>query len=238
MRVILPGPIKRTGRDIFASIIMWRNRVRFALSIEPLSRFWGERGKPIHRYYLEQFLQEFSSDIRGHCLEFQEDSYASRFGEEKISKIDIIHLTDDNPNATIVCDLTKPNHIPDNLFDCIICTYVLHLVFDFNKLISELFRILKPDGSLIVAVPLIMISYPQFHEFWRFTEKGLSLSLEKAFGENRVMTRSYGNSLTAAGEVRGLVTKEFTRSELDHQDSHFGMVICARALKTGKGLLR
>ena len=46
-----------------------------------MSYLWGfDRGVPIHRHYVEQFLREFASDIRGHSLEFQDDSYTSRFG--------------------------------------------------------------------------------------------------------------------------------------------------------------
>jgi SAM-dependent methyltransferase len=205
--------------------------LRFALGVQPLSQRWGDRGQPLHRDYLEHFLQEFSGDIRGHCLEFDEDRYVSRFGGSRRTRLDILHKEEGNPRATLVADLTGPNKIPSNLFDCIICTYVLHVVFDFRKMIEELHRLLKPQGVLLVAVPDITMCYPYHHELWRFTAEGLKLALAGPFGDENVMVRSYGNSLTAAGWLRGLVGRDFTEAERAHHDPRFAMIHCARAVR-------
>jgi SAM-dependent methyltransferase len=186
----------------------------------------------IARFYLEDlFFQEFSSDICGHCLEFREDYYTSRFGGERVIKIDILHRDDGNPNATIVADLTKTNNIPSNLFDCIICTHVLHLIFEVNQATLELYRILKPGGVLLAAVPHVSMCDPDWHECWRFTQEGLFLMLAKTFGGENVAMRAYGNSLTAAGEIRGLAAHEFTKAELNYHDHRFAVEICAKAMK-------
>ncbi|MGH2782355.1 MAG: methyltransferase domain-containing protein [Candidatus Rokuibacteriota bacterium] len=210
---------------------MVRSRLRFALGVQPLSQGWGDRGQPLHRDYLEHFLQEFSADIRGHCLEFDEDRYASRFGGSRRTKLDVLHREPGNPRATLIADLTEPNDIPSNLFDCIICTYVLHVVFDFRKMVGELHRLLKPRGVLLVAVPDITMCYPYHHELWRFTAEGLGLVLAEPFRDDNVMVRSYGNSLTAAGWLRGLVGRDFTEAERAHHDPRFAMLLCARAVK-------
>jgi SAM-dependent methyltransferase len=207
-------------------------RSRFAFGIQPLSYLWGlDRGVPVHRYYLRQFIQEFSSDIRGHCLEFQEDSYSSQFGENRITKIDILHKEGNNPNATIIADITKSNNIPSNLFDCIICTYVLNVIFEVDEAISELYRMLKPGGVLLVAVPQFTMLAIQWHDVWRFTPEGLYRVLTKVFGSDDVRVRAYGNSLTAAGDIRALVADEFTKAELEYYDPRFAIVVCARAVK-------
>lgn len=214
-------------------IKMAKARCRLSLGVRPLSEVWGvDRGLPIHRSYLERFLQEFSADIVGHCLEFQEDAYTTRFGGSCVTKVDILHLDHSNPHATIVADLTAPNDVPSDWFDCIVCTHVYHMVFDVARLTAELYRILKPNGVLLVAVPHISMYGPQFHECWRFTPEGLSRVLARAFGEANVTIRSYGNSLTAAGELRGLVVDEFTPAELSSHDPRFAVEVCARALKT------
>jgi len=209
------------------------SRLRLAVGLKPMSYLWGlDRGVPIHRYYLEQFLREFSADIRGHCLEFQEDSYTSRLGALRISKSDILHRDYSNPNATIVADLTKPNDIPSGQFDCIICTYVLNFIHDADKAICELHRMLKPGGVLLVAVPQAIMSQDYAHDLCRWTSEGFRLHLAKFFAGENVDVRAYGNSLTAAGNIRGLVADEFTRSQLDYHDSRFGIVVCARAVKS------
>ena len=89
-------------------------RHRLGIGVEPLSNWWGQdRGQEIARYYVEHFLSDFSSDVGGKCLEFQEDSYTTRFGGPAVESLDILHVDDSNPNATIIADLTKPNDIAD-----------------------------------------------------------------------------------------------------------------------------
>jgi len=211
-----------------------RGRLRLTFGREPLSVFWGhERGLPICRYYLEQFLQEYALDIRGRCLEFADDWYTSRFGGSAVTDVDVLHIDDSNPVATIVGDLTKPNDIPSDRFDCIVCTFVLHVIPDFHKAAADLYRILRSGGVLLVAVPHISMCDPEYHELWRFTPEGLSLVLENVFGAGHVTVRAYGNSLTAAGQIRGLVPEEFTNAELDHRDERFAVTVCARAVKQG-----
>jgi hypothetical protein len=207
-------------------------RLRFALSLRPLSYLWGlDRGVPIHRHYLADFLRDCSSDIRGHCLEFQEDSYTSQLGGERVTKSDILHQQPGNANATIVADITRPNNIPSNEFDCIICTYVLNVIFEVDKAVSQLYRILKPGGALLIAVPQASMCDPEWHDVWRFTTEGLHLLLGRVFGAENVTVRAYGNSLTAAADLRGLVTDELIQRELDYHDPRFAMVVCARAIK-------
>ena len=208
-------------------------RARLGVGLPPLSNGWFARGQPVHRYYLEQFLAANGSDIHGHCLEFQEDSYTSRFSHGGVTRLDILHKERDahGSHATIYADLTSDNDIPSANFDCIICTYVLHVVEDPTRFTQELHRILRPGGVLFVAVPNITVVYPEFPELWRFTPVGLGRLLERPFGAGNVRTSSYGNSLTCAGELRGLAAPDFTRAELDFNDARFGLVSCARAVK-------
>lgn len=208
-------------------------RLRLGIGTAPLASGWFARGLPVHRYYTERFLSAHATDIRGHCLEFQEDSYTTRFGGSGVTKLDILHIARDPraPQATIFADLTRDNDVPSAAFDCIICTYVLHGVYRAERMVAELHRMLRPGGVLFVAVPNITIGYPQFPEHWRFTPAGLALLLESAFGTGNVQVFSYGNSLTAAGELRGLAVNDFSQAELDVQDPRFGLVSCARAMK-------
>jgi SAM-dependent methyltransferase len=207
-----------------------------AIRVQPLSGLWGfDRGLPIHRHYLERFLQEFSADIRGYCLEFELDYYTSRFGGTRVSRVDVLHLDASNRRATIVADLTKPNDIPSDLFDCIICTHVLHIIYDFEKAVSELHRILKPGGILLVAVPSVSMYGQETGELWRFVPNGLRMVLATVFGIDHVIVRGYGNSLVAAAELRGLVAHELTQTELDTHDPRFPVEVCARAVKRAPG---
>lgn len=219
-------PLRRAFRLI-------KTRIRFAVKIAPLSEQWGyDRGVPVLRYYTEAFLREYMADIRGHCLEFQEDTYTSRFGGSHLERIDILHHDHSNPKATLVADLTQPNTLAGDQFDCIICTFVLHVIFNVEDALIELHRLLKTGGTLLIAAPHISMRDPQAGELWRFTPEGLRRLLANIFGPDNVTIRSYGNALTAAGNVRGLAADEFTQHELHVHDDRFASVVCARAVKT------
>ncbi len=113
-------------------------RLGFGYGTAPLANAWFERGMPVHRHYLEQFLASSAADIRGRCLEFQEDSYSTRFGGSRVSRVDILHKESDPryPQATLHADLTAANDIPGGAFDCIVCTYVLHVIPDLDRFVA------------------------------------------------------------------------------------------------------
>lgn len=238
----LPGPVQnivrrayRRFQRVYGIPMRPYGRTRLSIGMKPLSFAWGgDRGQEIARFYIEElFLCEFAKDIQGHCLEFSADQYTSRFGKKHcITKIDILNVEDGLPRTTIQADLTKPNDISDNTFDCIICTHVLHLVYDFEKVIAELHRILSPGGVLLVAVPQVSMCSVSWGEFWRFTEAGLRAALARSFDDKNITMRAYGNSLTSAGEIRGLAAHEFTKRELHHHDPRFAVEICAWAMKS------
>lgn len=232
----MEGPITRQYRRLVQGRRISTVRLGLGFGTAPLANAWSERGMPVHRHYLEQFLAESAADIRGRCLEFQEDSYTSRFGGARVTRLDILHKEPDPraPHATLHADLTAPNDIPGGAFDCIICTYVLHAIFELDRFVSELHRLLADGGVLLVAVPSIHIAYPQYPELWRFTPEGLHRVLAQSFGASQIETRSYGNSLTAAGELRGLAVGDFSQSEIDEQDARYPLIVCARAVKTSQ----
>jgi hypothetical protein len=73
--------------------------------VTPISRHFGyERGMPIDRYYIEQFLAEHAGDIRGRVLEIGDDSYTRQFGGDQVTVRDVLHVTEGNPLATFVGD--------------------------------------------------------------------------------------------------------------------------------------
>jgi SAM-dependent methyltransferase len=212
-------------RSIFA-------RARLGLGVSPLSERWGfDRGTPLHRHYIRRFLEENASDVRGSCLEFNDSLYTEQIGGHRVIERHVIHVDRTNPRATIVADLTKPNEVGSDRFDCIICTHVLHVVFDLRAIARELHRILRPGGVLLVAVPQLSMAGPEFDELWRFTSLGLRRLLEEPFGRGQVEARGYGNALVAAAEIRGLVAEELTEREISAQDPRFAIEACARAVK-------
>ena len=66
------------------------------------------------------------------------------------------------------------------LFDLIICTEVLEHCEDSEKLISEMYRVLKKGGTLFITTPFMWGEHEVPYDFRRFTSYGLKKYLKKA----------------------------------------------------------
>jgi SAM-dependent methyltransferase len=204
--------------------------------LHPISPHWGsERGLPVDRYYIERFLAAHSSDIRGHGLEIKEDLYSSRFGGKYITKLEILHPREGNPQATLVADLTAASHVPSNTFDFIILTQTLHLIYDVRAAVATLHRILKPGGTLLATVSGISkISRDDMNRWghnWAFTTRSAEQLFYEFFPEQNVKIDSYGNVLAAIAFLHGLASEELRRKELDYHDPDFQVLLTIRAVK-------
>ena len=58
-------------------------------------------------------------------------------------------------------------------FDLILCMYVLEHVYDVRAAVANMFRALRPGGTLVIAVPHVYPYHDEPLDFWRFTEHSL-----------------------------------------------------------------
>jgi SAM-dependent methyltransferase len=68
---------------------------------------------------------------------------------------------------------------PDNLFDTIVSIDVLEHVADPAKFISEIYRVLKPSGKVILSTPFFFWLHEEPHDYYRFSRYGLKTIFEK-----------------------------------------------------------
>ena len=119
-------------------------------SLVPVSTVFGfDRGKPIDRYYIENFLKHHQSDIQGHVLEIGDNAYTLEYGKgvRKSNVLDIIKTKE----STIVGDLATGENIPVSAFDCIILTQVIHVIYDIKSALRNTLKALKPGGVLLLT---------------------------------------------------------------------------------------
>jgi SAM-dependent methyltransferase len=201
----------------------------------PVSRNFGmSRGQPIDRYYIENFLGRHADDIRGRVLEIHDNSYTKRYGGSRVDSSEVLDVVEDNPQATIVADITHADHVPSDSFDCIIFTQTLHLIYDVRSAVQTLERILKPSGVLLATFPGIsQISCRgcSDHWCWAFTQLSARLLFTEAFKTENIEVESHGNVLTAIAFLHGLATEELRQKELDHHDPDYEFLITLRAVK-------
>jgi SAM-dependent methyltransferase len=204
--------------------------------VQPISSDFGfDRGLPVDRYYIEKFLDCHATDIQGHVLEIKEPLYTYKFGGDRVIHSDVLHVVAGNPKATIVADLTKADHLPSDIYDCIILTQTLQFIYDVPAAIQTLHRILKPDGVLLITVSGIsQISredMDRWGQYWSFTTLSMERLLVETFDSRNVQVDAYGNVLSAIAFLHGLATQELEPSKLDYTDPEYQVLITARAVK-------
>jgi SAM-dependent methyltransferase len=198
------------------------------------SQFGYDRGRPIDRYYIENFLARHADDIRGCVLEIGDASYTRQFGGERVTKSDVLHVKEGNPEATIIGDLTTADHIPSDTFDCFILTQTLPCIYDVHTALKTVYRILKPGGVVLATVPGIsQMPADQWGDYWcwSFSSQSLQRLCVELFPETNVKVEAFGNVLVAIAFLHGLALEELRPEELDYRDRHYELSITVRAMK-------
>jgi len=200
---------------------------------QPFSRVFGfDRGQCIDRYYIEHFLAQHSADIRGRVLEVADSEYTRRFGGDRVTHSDVLHVSRTR-RATLVADLTRTNQFPHDAFDCIILTQTLQVIYDIKAAVSTLSRILKCGGVVLTTVPgICQISrydMDRWGDFWRFTTLAARRLFEEAFPAENVEVKAYGNVLAATAFLYGLVAEDLRDEELLDSDQDYELLITVRA---------
>jgi hypothetical protein len=221
------------GRLIERPSIAWRSR--------PISTVFGfDRGMPIDRHYIGQFLESNRASIKGQVLEFGDDQYFGTFAQPA-STVSIFHAVPGNAEATIIGDLGSPALLEGtNLaFDCIICTQVLQFIFPVREAVRNLYSMLNSGGVLLISVPGISqisrYDMDRWGDYWRFTSLGLRKLLEETCPDAAFEVSAYGNVLAAVGFLHGLAVEDIGVAALDQRDSDYEVLICARCKKPSGG---
>ena len=119
-------------------------------NLKPISRVFAyDRGTPIDRVYIESFLGKNRDAIKGVVCEIADNSYSKRFGNN-VEKYEILHYSEDNPNATIIGDLSNIHTLPENKIDCFILTQTLNFIYDFKGAIKGVYYMLKEGGLFLL----------------------------------------------------------------------------------------
>jgi SAM-dependent methyltransferase len=209
-----------------------RNRRHHGLpSLEPVSRQFGfDRGKPIDRWYIERFLTQHRSDVRGAVLEVAESTYTQWYGDGDVTRSDVLHHTG-NDESTVVGDLTTGHGLPVDTYDCFICTQTLPFIYDVHAAVRGMATVLKPGGVVLATVPgMSQVSREDkrdWGDWWRFTSQGTRRLFAEAFDE--VEAKAHGNVLSAAAFLYAYAAEELTESELAHDDPDYELLITVRA---------
>ncbi len=205
--------------------------------VTPISAIFGmDRGLPIDRYYIEQFLAKQSAYIKGRALEMGDPFYIRKFGGQKVTQIDVMHVVEGNSEATIIADLTQADHVPSDSFDCIIFTQSLQMIYDLKTALLTLHRILKPGGTLLLTSSGISkiarrLGKDDWGEYWHLTTQSAEALIKETFPGAQSEVSSYGNVLSSISYLHGLAAEELPEEKLDELDPDFEVIVAVRVTK-------
>lgn len=209
----------------------WGNLRRF----EPFSQSYGfERGRPVDRIYIEQFLAAHADDIRGAVLEVKDAAYTRAFGGSRVASSDVLDLDRNNPEATLFADLGSPGSLPQERFDCVICTQTLHLIPRLDTALRNLWNSLRHGGVLLLTVPTVTrieFSYEHADDLWRFTPVGLSCLLQTHLPDADTAASGRGNLLTTISYLLGLAAEDLCPEDFSEDDPAFPLIAAARVIR-------
>ena len=115
-------------------------------------------------------------------------------------------------NADVVCYDGERLPFPGASFDNILCIEVLEHIPAPSAFVSEMARVLKPGGLLILTIPWSARRHHIPYDFQRFTREGLSQLLEGSFSDVQIEER---------GSDIGVIANKL-------------LVLCARSLRPAK----
>ena len=129
--------------------------------------FYGDLSKKGKRNFhtkVKSFIDSFNSHAR-----LLDIGSGNRRLTGEIINLDIVHF----PNVNLFADA---HHLPfrDSIFDGVIIQEVLEHLQEPPKALWEVYRVLKPGGTVYAEVPFVYPVHDE-HDYYRWTLKGLKL---------------------------------------------------------------
>ena len=185
---------------------------------------------------IKKFLNKV--EINGDVLDVgaQKAQYKKYVKCRKYMTLDL----DPSHNPDICCDAHEIKSKPKS-FQMVIATEVLEHCYDPQKVVNEIYRVLKPGGICLISVPFMYHYHiaPGVKDYYRFTKDGLKYMFKK-FSD--VELKSQGNRFQLIWSninQGGLISKFFLNifnllfSLKETKDSNYplGYILVARKPK-------
>ena len=85
------------------------------------------------------------------------------------------------PEVDVVIKPGQPWPIDDTTYDVVLCTQVLEHVVDLESVLTEIERVLKPNGQLVATVPFCYNEHGSPHDYRRLSVHGVRHLFEERY---------------------------------------------------------
>jgi SAM-dependent methyltransferase len=117
-----------------------------------------------------------------------------RFSEIDVCSLDI--GLDKRPTA--IADIERGIPFADEVFRTCLAFNLFEHLYDIQKVLKDIWRVLSPGGYLFLAVPFLLRVHADPYYYFRYTEQSLQRSLEGARFVNIVIEPCGAGAATAA----------------------------------------
>jgi hypothetical protein len=209
-----------------------------SLQAEPVSRLFGfDRGTPIDRHYIREFLSLNRDAFRGTVMEVGDDQYSQLFKTPSIHKTIVVGASSPTLSEPMVVpvDFATGVGLSDEMADCLILTQVLPFIYDVRSALTNIHRLLRPGGVVLSTFggisQISRFDMDRWGDYWRFTDASAKRLFSEVFDPSDVVVSTYGNVASAKAFLDGLSSEELPRELLSAHDPDYQVTICVRAEK-------
>jgi SAM-dependent methyltransferase len=134
--------------------------------------------------------------------------------------------TNKNPDADFIYDGTI-FPFENEVYDSLICNEVLEHVFNPDQFISEINRVLKLGGTLLITVPFVWDEHDQPYDYARYSSFGLKHILEKHGFEIMMHKKSMNDIRVIFQLINTYIHKIFLKNNNHYIEIILTMLLCS-----------
>lgn len=231
---------EKTWRIYLRSV--YRNRYPLisavaAMDVDPISKqFATERGTPIDRYYIADFMKKHQHLIKGDVLEIEDSAYTQEFGGVSVKNAIVMDVSSDAENVTFNANLETGEGIRSDIADCFILTQTLMYIFDLNTAAKNIGKLLKSGGvALITCSGLSQNSrrcMDNYGCYFNFNKDVFEKMFENEASLSVIEAGSYGNVKTVSAHISGLCCEDLTEEDFIPNDIYYPLIVYAVVKKS------
>lgn len=123
--------------------------------------------------------------------------YLQRSPESKLFSIDI------SARPSVIADVERGLPVRDGSANVVVCFNLLEHIFNFQRLVSEIHRVLVPGGVCYLYVPFLFRIHPSPRDFYRYSDAALYQIFKNAGFPRLSIFRHSGTALVVANTIVG-----------------------------------
>ncbi len=214
---------------------LYRNKYAIVNSIsqmetDPVSRYFGaERGTPIDRYYIDQFLKSNQNLICGDVLEIEDALYTKTYGGSQVKNSIVMDVNATSDNITFNGNLETGEGIKSEIADCFILTQTLMYIFDVKAAAHNIEKLLKKGGTALITCSGISQNSVRCMDnygcYFNFNAKAIERMFEDEKNMKVVNTGSFGNVKTVSAHINGLCFEDLSESDFIPNDQYYPLIV-------------